>query len=41
MAAPHQNREHVAKTSLFCAFEISPREDVGTEATGWVPQRVS
>jgi hypothetical protein len=28
MAAPHQNREHVAKTSLFCAFEISPREDV-------------
>jgi hypothetical protein len=29
MAAPHQNREHVAKTGRFCAFEISLREDVG------------
>src|SRR6266851_1674340 len=30
---------HVAKTSLFCAFEISPRENFGTEATDCVPQK--
>ena len=29
-------KEHVAKTSLFCAFESSPRENCGTEATGCV-----
>jgi hypothetical protein len=32
-AAPRQNREHVAKTSLFCAFEISPHENLVTEVT--------
>jgi hypothetical protein len=27
---------HVAKTGLFCAFENSPRENCGAEATGCV-----
>jgi len=38
-AVPHQNKEDVVKTSLYCAFEISPRENCGSEATGCVPPK--